>query len=140
MEEIEDEVIPVHVPRLVVAALEAGDLTEPLRATMDVYGTDFDRLCLLLSARGNPGFARRVKDVMIHAWVQALGGEVADLDDETRTVLEFLVSGATGTFAYRGDRGLDIDPLRIVEAWGPVVAGPVVGALRERVGPPRPAP
>ncbi|MGN0065966.1 MAG: TetR/AcrR family transcriptional regulator [Nocardioides sp.] len=134
IEEIEDEVIPVHVPGVVVAALDAGDLMAPLRDSMDAYGENFDRLCLLLSQRGDPGFMRRVKDAMIEAWVHALGGEVADLDDATRTVMEFLVSGATGTFAYRGERGLDVDTLDVIKAWAPLIAAPVVTRLRERIG------
>lgn len=130
---VEDDVIPLHVPTVVVRGLAEGDLVDRLHAVARSQEQNFDRLCLLLSSKGDPTFARRVKDAMVGEWVRALGGDVEALDGPTRAALEFLVSGATGTFAYRGDVGLEVDTLALVESWAPMVAPPVVSALRARI-------
>ncbi len=131
--EAEEEVIPVYIPGMVLAGLERGDLTSVMGEVVVSRGQAFDRLCLLLSSKGDPSFVRRVKDAMIGAWVDALGGDLEQLDEATRTALEFLASGAAGALAYRGERGLRVDALTVVQSWGPLLAAPVVANLREQI-------
>lgn len=103
LRELEDACMPKDAPNMVVELLRQGERKFPLGEYLSHYGERFDVLCHLLSSRGDPTFARRVKDTMSRQWCQAFSIDYDSLSSHDRLLIEFAMGGTTSLFASYGD-------------------------------------
>lgn len=114
---IEDWCIPRSLPERALAARAE----EPRAAMFSAFSpedTRFKTFCKLLSSRGDPAFAPRVKQVMYGEWCRALGMEQEEPGAYNRVFTELVLGGTLGLYADYGD-GKPFDPdvhARVLEA------------------------
>jgi len=132
LDEIEDQAIPREVPPAIFSAASTGETTETVWQVLVDNQAQLGRLAALLSSRGDPRFARRLKDAMLTAFVTQMGGHVDDLTQQARFRMEFVISGFVGVLAYHGDTSTPFDPLPAMQAVWPMVAEHLIPILLEQ--------
>jgi AcrR family transcriptional regulator len=132
VERIESDLKLSQLPGMIVQALRGGERPY-LIAELIQEEQHFDRLCLLLSRNGNPGYRRRFKDGMLAAWANEFDFDPDEFDLEARVFLEFCVNGVVGILTYRGDTNLDLDFTDIAGLMLGEVAPTLLGLLQKNV-------
>lgn len=106
--QIEDECMPTEMPDAVIEGIKAGEGIIRTYASFIEDSERLDRICLLLSSKGDPSFSRRMKDVMKDLWCHALGLDYELLTAHNKLLMELIMGGTTSLLAAMGD-GMDVD-------------------------------
>jgi AcrR family transcriptional regulator len=110
LEQLENELIPTEIPGIALQAFKNRNLNTVITRFAALNTKRIERICVLASKNGDPLFARRMKDMMIDAWLQQIGGSLPDeIADQGRLYFEFVAAGLLGIIGYHGDRGITPD-------------------------------
>lgn len=120
LEDIEELCLPLELPEIIVqiltGAADYGEIAKFMAGHHDLY----TRICFLLSAKGDPQFARKFKNQMLDCWALAAGLDLAALDKLARLRLELIIGGVMSLFACCGN-GEDIELKEIAETMQTVI-------------------
>jgi hypothetical protein len=104
--------MPKDAPNMVVELMQLGEDSFPIREYLAKNKERFDMLCHLLSSRGDPTFARAVKETMSIQWCNAFNIEYASLNSHDQLLIKFIMGGTIGLLASHGDgESIDFDNL-----------------------------
>lgn len=94
LDEIENDVIFTGGPQFLVDIMRTdGNFQELMTYAKDNEGKIY-RICHLLSSKGDPAFARKMKAAMLEEWRKALGLKGKSIPKETRIMLEYFMGGS----------------------------------------------
>lgn len=101
---LEDELIGLIQSEALLARSE--DASDPATLVRRVYVRHQERLSILLGAKGDPSFARRIADAIIRSLDGSL--ESGMPESEAPYVLEFALMGALSAITLWYERGCDL--------------------------------
>lgn len=94
LDEIENEVILTGGPQLLVNIRRTDGNFQKLM----IYAKDNEekiyKICHLLSSKGDPAFARKMKNAMLEEWRKALNLKEKNIPKETKIILEYFMGGS----------------------------------------------
>lgn len=94
LEEIEAEVILTGAPQALVIIMQTDGGLQDLNPIIEENGEKIHKICHLLSSKGDPAFAGKLKKAMLEEWRKALGCEAEELPIEKKLLLEFFMGGS----------------------------------------------
>lgn len=100
---IEEQCLPLEAPDMLADMLATSDKAKLVTEFLGNMGDRFERYCILLSSRGDPGFAKRAKETMALRWCEKLDIDYDTLPPDARLTIRFVMGGASSIFADHGD-------------------------------------
>lgn len=108
--------------------VRAGNAVVSAFGTIENDPARRDKVSYLLSSRGDPLFARRLKDAMRAQWCEALGRDYSALSGREKLIVELVMGASVSVLAARGD-GMELD----FDEFAEVASEAVVPLLRKIV-------
>lgn len=124
--EVESECIPTEMPHAVMDEIRAGNAVVSAFGMIENDPERRDKVSYLLSSRGDPLFARRLKNAMRAQWCEALGRDYAALSGREKLIVELVMGASVSVLAARGD-GMELD----FDEFAEVASEAVVPLLRK---------
>jgi len=99
LDEIESECVFSDAPQFFVRIMKNdGDLNELLTYVVNNQAK-ITRICHLLSSRGDPAFARKMKNALLEEWRKVLFPDNDQIPKKKRIILEYFMGGSLGLMA-----------------------------------------
>lgn len=103
LEEIETDVILTGGPEFLVNIMKRdGNLCELLNY-VEENESKIHKICHLLSSKGDPAFARKMKTAMLEEWQRVLIPQGGVLPNEIRIMLEYFMGGSLSLMGSLSD-------------------------------------
>lgn len=103
LDSVEMKCIPLEAPDALPGLLAPEDKMLFISSFISSLGDRFERYCLLISSRGDPGFAKVARAQMIDRWCAKLGVSRESLSSEDLLTIRFIAGGSTSILADHGD-------------------------------------
>lgn len=103
LDSIEERCLPVEAPDMLIDLLAAENKEAFISDFFENMGDRFEKYCLLLSSRGDPGFSKKAKEVMLVKWREKLNFEYDSLSEKEKMAIRFAMGGSISVLAEHGD-------------------------------------
>lgn len=114
LDSIEEKCLPLEAPDMLVDLLAAEDKEAFASDFLESTGDRFEKYCLLLSSRGDPGFAKKAKKAMMLRWSEKLSLEYDSLGEKEKMAVRFAMGGSISVLSEHGD-GAPLDLTAFVQ-------------------------
>lgn len=103
LDEIENDAILTGAPQFLIDIMR----TDGNHQELITYAKDNEekiyKICHLLSSKGDPAFARKMKEAMLEEWRKALALKGKSISKKTKIMLEYFMVGSLSLMGSLGD-------------------------------------